>query len=195
MLVGFTCGFALFALSYQFLYAPTIKQSVLGFQTQGVLPRLQHQLAERLGNEIEAFLDQQDLVGIATDKKVLDKVYAQIESNISDTLENRIAQKSKVLDLLITDRIQKQLSDFVMTELQERLPDIISTYVNQAKDQTNVSEMVASYIKEMNPSIWRELFEEKAGNLKRQISFAGGAFGVLIALLLLASQNLLMLFS
>lgn len=166
-------------------------QSFMGMRIQGLLPMLQIQLADRLGEEVSGFVQEQDLAAIATNPDVLNKVFLAIEHNLSDTLENKIASKSKVLDFLMGDRIQKEVRDFVMEEVREKLPSIISTYVTQTQSKVKVDEMVTSYLKHMPPSFWQELLEKHAAKLKHRIGILGGLMGLTIALILLAAQNIL----
>ena len=130
-------------IAIKMLFHPRYPMNILGYQLQGIFPKNQLQIAQKLGqvvgNELLSFSDIQEKI-TSTDN--LKKLKPEIEKHIDDFLNNKLKDVFPILSKFIGVKTTNQLKDAFMTELETMFPTLMHSYMHQLKEDIDLEKIV-----------------------------------------------------
>ena len=94
-------------VAVKMLFHPREKKKILFFEIQGIFPKRQKMLAEKLGKIVaEELFSFDDMKGALTNPENLAEVHKVIDEKLDDFLENRMVEAMPMLYVFMSDEMR-----------------------------------------------------------------------------------------
>jgi uncharacterized membrane protein YheB (UPF0754 family) len=180
LLSGFI-GWAIIRLSIIMLFRPRKPRRFFGFTIQGVFPKSQKRIAAIFGGMVsDDLLTFIDLEQRFTSQENLNKIKPEIEKHFDRFLTERFKHILPVLSKFIGTKTTQQLRDSYMQELEILLPQLITQYISQLKNDVNLAQMVADKVSAFSVKKLEEVLLRIMTKEFQFLEVVGALFGCLI---------------
>ncbi|HIA36367.1 MAG TPA: DUF445 family protein [Flavobacteriales bacterium] len=174
-------------LAVKMLFYPRKKVKVLFLEFQGIFPKKQRILAERIGKLVaEELLSVKDLQEIMNNPENVNGINKNIEDRIEDYLINTFPEKYPMLSYFIGDKSREKIQRAMMIELETMGPQVM----NQAIENLESTLDIEAFVKERVSMYSTERIEQLIqGILSSEFKFierVGALVGFLVGLVQVA---------
>jgi uncharacterized membrane protein YheB (UPF0754 family) len=183
-LVGWFTNF----IAVKMLFYPKKPFSVLGlFSIQGIFPKNQHQVAEKIGKMVaEELLSSEDLREKLSNPENILSIKEMVQAKIDFYLNVTFPKHYPITAALLGEKRKTKFKDQVMLEVNESVPAVIESYMENLEERFNVEQIIKDKVADL-PS---EKLESLIMNLLKKefkfIEYIGAVIGFLIGLLQVA---------
>jgi|TARA_B110000261_G_C13083891_1_gene356996 uncharacterized membrane protein YheB (UPF0754 family) len=161
------------------------------FTIQGVFPKRQKAMAERLGQivatELFSIDDIVDKMKSADNAEVLKFV----DSKLDDFINVKLGASMPMLSMFLNDDLKIKIKTALLNEIGEAIPGIIDTYANKLKSEVNIEEIVYDKVVNFSSDKMEEVLYSIMKKEFKFIEVLGGILGFFIGLI----QLLLVIYS
>ncbi len=176
-LIGWFTNF----LAIKMLFHPRKRTRILFFHVQGIFPKRQKAIAEKLGSIVSNELfSLDDISGALQSGENLHGVKQKIEEHLDDFLNNKLGAKMPMLAMFLNDDTKATIKNTLMIEFETMLPSVIESFVESSKENIDIEKTV--YDKVVNFST-DKLEQILYSILKKEFKFIeilGGVLGFII---------------
>ncbi len=170
-------------IAIKMLFHPRNPVNILGFKLQGIFPKNQQLIAQKLGQVVsKEFLSFAEIEAKVTNPGNLQMLKPEIEKHIDKFLREKLTDLFPMLSMFIGDKTINQLKAAFLMELESLFPILMKSYMTKLEKDLDlekiVTEKVASFSSEKLEDILNQI-------TKREFKFLeviGGVFGFLIGL-------------
>jgi uncharacterized membrane protein YheB (UPF0754 family) len=153
----------------------------LGISIQGVFPKRQKQLAEKLGKLVaeELFSIQEvtlKLKELATSEESMDLVGKRIEK----TIREKLVKSFPMLAMFLTDDMVEKVTNLFKAELQDFLAESAQDIGNKLEESLDVKELVREKVEAFSSDKLEEILFSIMRKEFRFIEMIGAVLGFLI---------------
>jgi uncharacterized membrane protein YheB (UPF0754 family) len=146
LLAGFTGWFTTF-LAIKMLFHPRKPIKLLGLTIQGVFPKNQHIIAQKLGQIVgKELLSFAEIEQKVTDPENLSKLRPDIEAHIDHFLRNKLKDVFPMLSMFIGDKTINQMKDAFLLELEGLFPILMKNYMNKLQHDLDLERIVTEKV-------------------------------------------------
>jgi len=141
-LIGWFTNF----IAVKMLFHPREPINLLFFKVQGIFPKRQKVLAEKLGNMVANDLfSVDDLINQikSTDDS---QVMVLVESKIDDFINKKLSTSMPMLAMFLNDDLKNKIKDALLGEISQVLPEIIENYGEQLKKSVDIKGIVTEKV-------------------------------------------------
>ena len=168
-------------LAVKMLFHPRIPFHFLGISIQGVFPKRQKQLAEKLGTLVaeELFSIQEvtlKLKELATSEESMDLVGKRIEK----TIREKLVKSFPMLAMFLTDDMVEKVTNLFKAELQDFLAESAQDIGNKLEESLDVKELVREKVEAFSSDKLEEILFSIMRKEFRFIEMIGAVLGFLI---------------
>ena len=168
-------------LAVKMLFHPRIPFHFLGISMQGVCPKRQKQLAEKLGKLVaeELFSIQEvtlKLKELATSEESMDLVGKRIEK----TIREKLVKSFPMLAMFLTDDMVEKVTNLFKAELQDFLAESAQDIGNKLEESLDVKELVREKVEAFSSDKLEEILFSIMRKEFRFIEMIGAVLGFLI---------------
>jgi len=164
-LIGWFTNF----LAVKMLFHPRVKTKILFIEVQGIFPKRQKALAEKLGKVVsKELLSFDDIRGKLKDPKNLESVNEMIEDKIGGFLNDKLPEKYPMLALLLSDSAKNKLKRAMMREIDGMIPAAIDQFIDKTEEKIDIEEIVYDKVAKFSPE---KLEDIVFGILKSEFKF------------------------
>ena len=168
-------------LAVKMLFHPRIPFRFLGVSIQGVFPKRQKQLAEKLGTLVaeELFSIQEvtlKLKELATSEESMDLVGKRIEK----TIREKLVKSFPMLAMFLTDDMVEKVTNLFKAELQDFLGESAQDIGNKLEESLDVKELVREKVEAFSSDKLEEILFSIMRKEFRFIEMVGAVLGFLI---------------
>ena len=168
-------------LAVKMLFHPRIPFHFLGISIQGVFPKRQTQLAEKLGTLVaeELFSIQEvtlKLKELATSEESMDLVGKRIEK----TIREKLVKSFPMLAMFLTDDMVEKVTNLFKAELQDFLAESAQDIGNKLEESLDVKELVREKVEAFSSDKLEEILFSIMRKEFRFIEMIGAVLGFLI---------------
>ena len=171
-------------IAVKMLFHPREKVKFLFFEFQGIFPKRQKALAEKLGkivaNELFSF---KDIKHSLQDPKNLEEVHTLIGSKLDDFLENRMIESMPMLYVFMSDEMRVKIKDTLQAELQLMLPDLLESFAARIEQQVDIEKTVYNKVANFSSDKLESILYDIMSKEFRFIEILGGVLGFIIGLI------------
>ena len=171
-------------IAVKMLFHPREKVKFLFFEFQGIFPKRQKALAEKLGkivaNELFSF---EDIKHSLQDPKNLEEVHTLIGSKLDDFLENRMIESMPMLYVFMSDEMRVKIKDTLQAELQLMLPDLLESFAARIEQQVDIEKTVYNKVANFSSDKLESILYDIMSKEFRFIEILGGVLGFIIGLI------------
>ena len=178
-------------IAIKMLFHPREKVKILFFEVQGIFPKRQKTLAEKLGKIVA-----EELFSIEDVKKSLQKpgnaeeVTQVLDEKLDDFLDNRLAEAMPMLALFMNDELKLKVKTTLEAELQLMLPDMIDRFVSKIEKEVDVEKTVYEKVVGFSTDKLEDILYSIMSKEFKFIELLGGVLGFIIGLIQIAILQL-----
>ena len=174
-------------IAIKMLFHPRRPIKILGLTIQGIFPKNQRLIAEKLGQVVgKELLSFDEIEQKVTSPENLQKLRPDIEHHIDHFLRNKLQEVFPMLSMLIGEKTILQLKDAFLLELETLFPVLMKSYMTKLEKDLDlekiVTEKVAAFSSEKLENILNQITKKEF----KFLEFIGGFFGLLIGLIQVA---------
>ena len=171
-------------LAIKMLFHPRKKINLYLFSIQGIFPKRQQLLAERLGKMVSAELFSFDDI---RDRFTSTETAAEINKVLDDKLEDFLGVKLKnaipVLNLFMSAKMKIRIKNMLHEEFQRILPDILNKYSDKLEKDIDVETIVRQKVSAFSSDKLEEILFSIMKKEFKFIEILGAVLGFIIGLI------------
>lgn len=190
-LIAALTGYITNYIAIKMLFHPREKVKILFLEIQGIFPKRQKTLAEKLGKIVA-----QELFSVEDVKASLQKpgnteeVTEIVDARLNDFLDNRLAEAMPMLAMFMNDELKLKIKTTLEAELQLILPELIDRFVNKIEQEVDVERTVYEKVVGFSTDKLEDILYSIMSKEFKFIELLGGILGFIIGLVQIAILQL-----
>ena len=183
-LIAALTGWVTNYLAIKMLFHPRKKIDFYFFSIQGIFPKRQQLLADRLGKmvskELFSFDDIRDRFTSTQTAAEINKV---LDEKLEDFLEVKLKDSIPVLNFFMTAKMKTRIKKMMHEEFQHILPDILSRYSDKLEKDIDVESIVKQKVSAFSSDKLEDILFSIMEKEFKFIEILGAVLGFLIGLI------------
>lgn len=178
-LIGWITNF----LAIKMLFHPKKKVNLYLFTIQGIFPKRQDVLAERLGkivsSELFSFKDIKERFTSTSTAVEINKV---LDEKLEDFMEDKIKTAMPMLAMFLNKEAKAKIKDTLHQEFQNILPDILNKYSEKLEKDIDVEAIVTKKVSAFSSDKLEQILFSIMKKEFKFIEILGGVLGFIIGI-------------
>ncbi len=156
----------------------------LGFyKLQGIFPKRQKVLAERLGSVVANNLVHfDDIKKSLDDPSAMSTIHKTIDGHLDTFLQTKLKENFPMLSMFLNDNTTQKIKNVLTKEIESILPQIVSNYVDKIEKDINIEKMVSDKVAAFSSEKLEELLFSILKSEFKFIELVGAVLGFLIGI-------------
>lgn len=180
--IGAITGWITNWIAVKMLFHPKEPKNFLFFKVQGVFPKRQKVMAEKLGHIVASELfsidDVVEKIKTVDNKEVL----SFVENKIDDFINIKIVSTMPMLAMFLNDEIKDKIKTTLLAEIEEVIPSLIESFASKLKSEVDVKEIVYQKVLNFSSDKLEEILFSIMKKEFKFIELLGGVLGFIIGL-------------
>ena len=175
----FTTWIAIFML-----FHPRKPINFLGLKIQGIFPKRQRQVAEKLGVMVASELIHFDEIAVQLqDPAMLSGLTPTIEKHLDNFLQVKLKEKMPVISMFVGTGTLDKIKEGMLEEIEILLPEIIAQYTSSLSSKIDIENMVTEKVSNFSSDKLEQILLSVMKKEFRFIELIGGVLGFVIGLI------------
>lgn len=153
------------------------------FKLQGVFPKRQKVMAEKLGNIVANELFSIDDVVDKMKSADTSEVMQFVEVKIDEFINVKLPANMPMLAMFLNDSIKSTIKTTLMKEIEAVIPGVIETYAEKLKSEVDVKAIVYQKVVNFSSDKLEEILYSIMKKEFKFIELLGGVLGFLIGII------------
>lgn len=171
-------------IAIKMLFHPRKPIKILGFTIQGIFPKNQRLIAEKLGQVVsKELLSFDEIEQKVTNPENLQKLRPDIELHIDNFLRNKLKDVFPMLSMLIGEKTILQLKDAFLLELESLFPVLMKGYMAKLEKDLDLEKIVTEKVASFSTEKLEDILNQITKREFKFLEFVGGFFGFIIGLI------------
>lgn len=156
----------------------------LGFyKLQGIFPKRQKVLAERLGSVVANNLVHfDDIKKSLDDPSAMSTIHKTIEGHLDTFFKTKLKDSFPMLGMFLNENSTQKIKNVLTKEIETILPQIVGNYVDKIEQDLNIEKMVSDKVAAFSSEKLEELLLAILQKEFRFIELVGAILGFLIGI-------------
>ena len=168
-------------LAVKMLFHPRKEVCVLGLPIQGVFPKRQTALAEKLGNLVsEELFSIEEVTVKIHDIAKSDDIAKILATRIEKTMSEKLLKAFPMLSMFLTDEMVGKVSGLFLTELKGMLTDVSDVTAKKLESDIDIRATVREKVQDFSSDKLEEILFSIMKREFRFIEYVGAVLGFLI---------------
>jgi uncharacterized membrane protein YheB (UPF0754 family) len=177
-------GWIINSILVRFLFHPVLPKKFAGLTIQGVLPKMQPVIAEKIGKLAGAELFSFNAIEQKiSNPETLEKVMPVIETHIDEFLRVKLAKEMPMISMFIGDKTIDSMKKIFMKELGSLFPQVMKNYAANLKNDIDIEKMIREKIAALPPAQIEGILYKSMAKQFRMIKIIGAFTGFAIGLI------------
>ncbi|MFV0531337.1 MAG: DUF445 domain-containing protein [Flavobacteriales bacterium] len=186
-----TIGWITNKIAVVMLFHPKKPIQILGIKIQGIFPKRQLDIAERIGEMVaENLLSHDDVKQRIFTQENIYQVKKIVESKLERYLEYDLKEEYPLFSLLVGSKRRLRIKEKVVKELDKSIYDLQNNFENYLSEKVNIKKMVTEKIAQLDSDEVNKLMITVMKNELQFIEWVGAVLGFLIGLIQVLLVNL-----
>ena len=178
-------------IAIKMLFHPRKKVRFLFLELQGIFPKRQKNLAEKLGKVVaDELFSVEEVKKSLQDPQGMEEVNQVIDEKIEVFLENKLVESMPMLALFMNDELKAQIKSTLQLEIQLMIPEMIDHFVNKIEREVDVEKTVYEKVVAFSSDKLESILYSIMSKEFRFIEILGGILGFIIGLIQIALLQL-----
>jgi uncharacterized membrane protein YheB (UPF0754 family) len=174
-------------IAIKMLFHPRKPVKILWFRIQGIFPKNQRLIAEKLGQVVgKELLSFDEIEQKVTNPENLQKLRPDIEHHIDNFLRNKLKEVFPMLAMLIGEKTILQLKDAFLLELESLFPVLMKGYMAKLQKDLDLEKIVTEKVASFSTQKLEDILNHITKREFKFLEFVGGFFGFVIGLIQVA---------
>ncbi|MFT6715686.1 MAG: uncharacterized membrane protein YheB (UPF0754 family) [Saprospiraceae bacterium] len=178
-LIGWFTNF----IAVKMLFHPKEPVNFGVFKVQGIFPKRQKVLAEKLGSMVAKDLFSIDDLLEQIKSTDNSKTMVLVESKIDVFIDKKLSANMPMLAMFLNDDIKNKIKGALLAEISQILPEIIESYGEQLKDSVDIKKIVTEKVLQFSTDKLEEILYSIMKKEFRFIELLGAVLGFLIGII------------
>ena len=166
------------------LFHPRNPKRFLGITIQGIFPKRQQQVAQKLGSMVaKELIHFDEIAAKLKDPEQLNSLTPTIEKHLDDFLKIKLKEKLPVISMFVTGSTLDKIKDGMLEEISLLLPVIISQYADSLSSKIDIEQMVTDKVAGFSSDKLEEILEAVMKKEFRFLELIGCVLGFMIGLI------------
>jgi uncharacterized membrane protein YheB (UPF0754 family) len=189
-LIGALTGWVTNWIAVKMLFHPKEPKNFLLFKVQGVFPKRQKVMAEKLGHIVASeLLSIDDLVEKM--KSIENKdVLGFVEKKVDDFIDVKLIASMPMLAMFLNDDLKNKIRTTLLAEITEVIPGVIDSYADKLKNQIDIKSIVYDKVVNFSSDKLEDILYAIMKKEFKFIELLGGILGFVIGLIQLIILSL-----
>lgn len=173
-------------IAVKMLFHPKKPVKLLFFTIQGIFPKRQKLLAEKLGDVVAKELFSID--DLQSQIKNIDNsgTLQIVESKIEDFIKIKLPAAMPMLSMFLNDDLKHKIKLTLLSEIETMLPEIIDSYANQMTNKIDIKGTVKEKVANFSTDKLEEILYSIMQKEFRFIEILGAILGFIIGIVQIA---------
>ena len=181
--IGAITGWVTNWVAVKMLFHPKEPKNFGLFKVQGVFPKRQKLMAEKLGHIVAAELFSIDDVVEKMKSADNTEVLGFVESKIDNFINVKLSGSMPMLAMYLNDDLKNKIKTTLMEEIAEVIPGVIDSYANKHKNEVDVEAIVYEKVLNFSSDKLEEILYSIMKKEFKFIELLGGVLGFLIGII------------
>jgi len=169
-------------IAIKMLFHPRKPVKILGISIQGIFPKNQRVIAEKLGQVVgKELLSFDEIEAKITSPDNLQKLRPDIEAHIDNFLRNKLNEVFPMAQLM-GEKTILQLKEAFLTELESLFPVLMKSYMNKLQHDLDLEKIVTEKVAGFSTGKLEDILNQITKKEFKFLEVIGGVFGFLIGL-------------
>ena len=178
-------------IAVKMLFRPRKKKKFLFIELQGIFPKRQAKLAEKIGKMVaDELLSSKDIKDKILSPETMQNLSENIAEKLNDYLDNKFPKNYPVFSLLLGQKVKEKVRDEFLAEFKELAPEMINSYMRKFEESFDVEETIRQRVAILSPIKLEALIMSILQKEFRFIELVGAVLGFIIGLIQLALVNI-----
>lgn len=174
------------------LFNPKKPVNILGIKFQGIFPKRQHILAERIGNLVaDQLLHSSDLKDKLLNEDTLSGISILVEEKIDDYLLNIFPEKYPITSIFFGAKRKAQIKADLLVEVERAVPELMNAYAAQIDEKIDIESIVTEKVANLNSEMLEKMMNNILKSEFKFIEWVGAILGFFIGIVQLLISELL----
>jgi uncharacterized membrane protein YheB (UPF0754 family) len=171
-------------VAVKMLFHPKKPINILGIKIQGVFPKRQMVLAEKLGHIVaQELFSVDDILNSLKNEKNTQIALQLVEHKIDDFIALKLPQSMPMLAMFLNEDLKNKIKSVLLSEIGTILPDLLAQLGNNIKDNTNIQQIVFEKVANFSSDKFEEILFSIMQKEFRLIEILGGILGFIIGII------------
>lgn len=172
-------------IAVKMLFHPRKPMKLLFITVQGIFPKRQKVLAQKLGKVVATELFSfNDIKKSLTDEQVMFELRLVLEAKIDHFLQEKLKEVlPPMVAMLIGEGFQAKIKTLLMDEFAQLLPEMMDGYAHALERKINIEQIVADKVAVFSTDKLESLLLSIMQKEFRFIELLGGFLGLLIGII------------
>lgn len=181
--IGALTGWVTNWIAVKMLFHPKEPKNFLFFKVQGVFPKRQKVMAEKLGHIVASELFSIDDVVGKMKSADNTEVLGFVEQKIDDFINIKLAASMPMLSMFLNDDLKQKIKTTLLAEIEEVIPEVIESYANKLKNEVDVKAIVYEKVVNFSSDKLEEILFSIMKKEFKFIELLGGVLGFIIGII------------
>ncbi len=181
--IGAITGWVTNWIAVKMLFHPKEPKNFLFFKIQGVFPKRQKVMAEKLGHIVASELFSIDDVVNKMKSADNKEVMSFVEAKIDDFINVKLSGSMPMLAMFLNDDLKQKIKNTLLSEIEEVIPGVIESYANKLKNEVDVKAIVYEKVVNFSSDKLEEILFSIMKKEFKFIELLGGVLGFLIGVI------------
>ncbi len=178
-------------IAIKMLFHPREKVKILFFELQGIFPKRQNVLAERLGKIVaEELFSVEEVKKSLQDPQGFQQVNQIIDERIEHFLDHKLVESMPMLAMFMNDELKATIKATLRDEVQLMLPELIDHFAQKIEREVDVEKTVYNKVAAFSSDKLEAILYAIMSKEFRFIEILGGILGFIIGLIQIALLQL-----
>ncbi|NOZ23934.1 MAG: DUF445 family protein [Planctomycetes bacterium] len=181
--IGAGIGWFTNFLAVKMLFRPRRPVRILGLTFQGLVPKRQPELAERIGELVEKeFAVPERVAAILTDEESLAQFRELLTEKVDAFVQQRAGAFSGLLTAFVSDERMTQIKNAIVESVMQNIPEAVGAASRRLEERLDIRESVSRRIAGFDLDTLEEITRCVAQRELNHIQVLGGVLGFVIGL-------------
>ena len=170
-------------IAIKMLFHPRRPIKILGFTLQGIFPKNQRLIAEKLGQVVgKELLSFSEIEQKVTSPENLQKLRPEIEAHVDNFLHHKLKEVFPMLSMFIGEKTIAQFKGAFLLELENLFPVLMKNYMGKLQQDLDLEKIVTEKVANFSSEKLEDILNQITKKEFQFLEFIGGFFGLLIGL-------------
>ncbi len=147
-------------VAIKMLFHPRNPVKFLGLTIQGVFPKRQQMVAEKLGQVVaKELIHFDEIAAMLKDPKQLEALTPTIEKHLDSFLHVKLKEKLPVISMFVGDSTIQKLKAGMLEEIEVLLPEVINQYTTSLSQKVDIEKIVTEKVSNYSSDKLEEILQ------------------------------------
>ena len=177
-------------IAIKMLFHPRDPINILGIKIQGIFPKNQKLIAQKLGQVVSReLLSFAEIEKKVTDPENLSKLKPKIEKHIDSFLRDKLKDTFPMLSMFIGDKTINQLKAAFLMELESLFPVLMKSYMTKLEQELDLEKIVTEKVASFSSNKLEDILNQITKKEFKFLELVGAVFGMMIGIVQVLVQS------